>query len=425
MRYATRWAAAWVALLASAGGVAPPIEAQDPPRAQYERRRDALQDGDVVGRYQLARWCEEQGLRDEARALYAQVLELDPRHSRARQCLEALGGAPGAAQGEGDPAFPRTPGRHEVQGKGIVDHGGRPVRYWLQIPDGASRARPLPLLICWSFNTQEGRAAVELDHWSGFEGFIASPINVSGGTLDYNISISVEIVENLDRVFAVDRRRILVTDWRTTWVYSHLVARPDLFRFGYSDSTLGYRIPNRPDWMEESQWPRLDGERRSQLRDVHVRMKLTGEDYKQADRGYNPAQAAGVRRFWEGMGVRDATVECYPKGRNFPQPDYNCISPGGDFASEALAWFREKVREDERVQQVRDDYRRRREAVADGGASAFLRLGQWCQTQGMIEEAREAFTSALAADPDNRNARRALDRLPPAPSAPAAPPGAR
>lgn len=54
---------------------------------EFESRRDALAEGDVPGRAELARWAQRHGLDAEARALHEEVIALDPDHTAARRAL--------------------------------------------------------------------------------------------------------------------------------------------------------------------------------------------------------------------------------------------------------------------------------------------------------------------------------------------------
>ncbi|MCU0728074.1 MAG: hypothetical protein MUE73_20185 [Planctomycetes bacterium] len=63
------------------------VEEKDTAADEYERRRAALGAGDAEARYGLGLWCETQGLRREAREMFAEVLELAPDHAEARAKL--------------------------------------------------------------------------------------------------------------------------------------------------------------------------------------------------------------------------------------------------------------------------------------------------------------------------------------------------
>jgi hypothetical protein len=56
-------------------------------KAEFRRRRDALQKGDVEGLLELAKWCAGVGLRAEEKAALKQVLVADTNHEAARRLL--------------------------------------------------------------------------------------------------------------------------------------------------------------------------------------------------------------------------------------------------------------------------------------------------------------------------------------------------
>lgn len=62
------------------------IEPAETPFAEYEQRLAAAPDT-PAGQFELATWCEEQGLRAERRKHLERVLTLDPDHAAARQAL--------------------------------------------------------------------------------------------------------------------------------------------------------------------------------------------------------------------------------------------------------------------------------------------------------------------------------------------------
>lgn len=61
--------------------------AGDDPAGEYERRLAALAPDDVEGRYRLALWCEESGLRAYALREHRAVVTLDPDHRASRRAL--------------------------------------------------------------------------------------------------------------------------------------------------------------------------------------------------------------------------------------------------------------------------------------------------------------------------------------------------
>jgi len=63
------------------------IERRPTVAAELARRRAALSAGDVEGRVELAKWCAENKRPDDAQALYAEVVALDPQHAVARAAL--------------------------------------------------------------------------------------------------------------------------------------------------------------------------------------------------------------------------------------------------------------------------------------------------------------------------------------------------
>ncbi len=93
-------AAVWLALPGRPAGTGPvdpspvgraPVAGSTPrlptPEDDYRDRRAALAAGEVVGRFKLGLWCEEQGLVDEAKATFREVVALDPDHAPARERL--------------------------------------------------------------------------------------------------------------------------------------------------------------------------------------------------------------------------------------------------------------------------------------------------------------------------------------------------
>lgn len=64
------------------------IEARTPPQDECRERRGNLDPADVEGRVALAKWCQAKGLRQDAEALFREVLDRAPEHPEA---LSALG----------------------------------------------------------------------------------------------------------------------------------------------------------------------------------------------------------------------------------------------------------------------------------------------------------------------------------------------
>lgn len=305
--------------------------------ARYRQRAEALAADDTRGHYALARWCESCHRPEEAARHYRIVLEADPAHARARQCLAAIEGT--GAQGPGATGAAR---RHELiaQGQlGIFEKD--PVRYVLQEPAGARDGPPLPLAIVYSYQAKFGRPPdAILAQWRGFAGYVAvvqvDPTNQT--------DCSVAIAEAAIAEHNVDRNAILVTDWQSGHEVGNTVARrPDLFRFGFSDSTWGGGP--WPEAREPTQ------EQRTLLQTAHVYMKLTGADYKVDDPGFDAARTAQVRAFWEALGVRDLTIENYPPRGNEHYGTSTCI--GQNASARAREWFERKLQEEARERESR------------------------------------------------------------------------
>jgi hypothetical protein len=244
--------------------------------------------------------------------------------------LAAIEGAGAADRGASG-----GPRRHELVAAGQVGVFEKdPVRYVLQEPAGARDGTPLPLAIVYSYQAKFGRTPdAILAQWGDFAGYVAvvqvDPTNQT--------DCSVAIAEAAIAGYNVDRNAILVTDWQSGHEVGNAVARrPDLFRFGFSDSTWGGTPwPGVPSVSEED---------RARLRQVHVYMKLTGADYKTDDAGFDEARTAGVRAFWEALGVQDLLIENYPARGTEPYGTSRCI--GQDASLRAREWFERKLREE-------------------------------------------------------------------------------
>jgi len=63
------------------------IEVKKTPREEYQERLKAIPPEDAEAHYMLGTWCEENGLRDEARKRFERVVELEPNHAKARKKL--------------------------------------------------------------------------------------------------------------------------------------------------------------------------------------------------------------------------------------------------------------------------------------------------------------------------------------------------
>ncbi|MBI4230833.1 MAG: tetratricopeptide repeat protein [Planctomycetes bacterium] len=378
------------------------VTAQEAWETRYAQRAEGLAPDDTRGHYALARWCEQCRRPEEAARHYRMVLAAEPGHARARQCLEALGASPGGAPagGPGGTGIPGTPGRHDLTLEGFQGRNG-PARYTLWIPEASARGQPLPLAIVASYLAQSGGDPEKvLSEWTGFEGYVAVVLD-SGS--DYP-GFMTRLAETLVADGHVDRQSILITDWRSGHQVPILVGRrPDLFRYGYSDSTWG--------GTPFPQVPTPTSEQRGILRDAHVYMKLTGEGYKPQDRGYDDADASEVRAYWEALGVRDVVIERYPAASNpSEQPDYSCIMGGGPGAR-VRQWFEEKMRMEPRRLALTTECARREAAVPAGDVRALIRFGNWCEAQGLTNKAIEVYRKILDIDPSRTPIRRALERL--------------
>jgi len=63
------------------------IEKVKSPAEVYKEKSAALADDDADGHFQLAQWCREQDLTEEAHAQLLKVIAIDPEHARARALL--------------------------------------------------------------------------------------------------------------------------------------------------------------------------------------------------------------------------------------------------------------------------------------------------------------------------------------------------
>lgn len=63
------------------------ISRPDPAAQEFDRRLGALRPDDIEGRYQLALWARQNGLRSRSERLARSVLERDPNHEGARSAL--------------------------------------------------------------------------------------------------------------------------------------------------------------------------------------------------------------------------------------------------------------------------------------------------------------------------------------------------
>lgn len=63
------------------------IERVKSPAEIYKEKAAALAEDDAQGHFQLAQWCREQGLKEEARAELLRVISIDPEHAQARALL--------------------------------------------------------------------------------------------------------------------------------------------------------------------------------------------------------------------------------------------------------------------------------------------------------------------------------------------------
>jgi hypothetical protein len=63
------------------------IESVKGAAAEYQEKSAALAADDVEGHFQLARWCEDRRLKDEARAELLKVIAINPEHAGARALL--------------------------------------------------------------------------------------------------------------------------------------------------------------------------------------------------------------------------------------------------------------------------------------------------------------------------------------------------
>jgi hypothetical protein len=63
------------------------IDSRETPREVYKRMAAKLKPDDSAGRFALAHWCRDHGLRDEAVEQFVAVLRIDPDHARARREL--------------------------------------------------------------------------------------------------------------------------------------------------------------------------------------------------------------------------------------------------------------------------------------------------------------------------------------------------
>jgi hypothetical protein len=63
------------------------IEPVKSPAAEYQEKAAALAADDAEGHFQLGRWCEERGLKDEAQAELLKVVAINPEHAGARGLL--------------------------------------------------------------------------------------------------------------------------------------------------------------------------------------------------------------------------------------------------------------------------------------------------------------------------------------------------
>lgn len=80
--------AASLAAAAPASAGAPPfaVQADAAKEAEFKKRNDEA-GADLAKLMDLAKWCDENGLRDQRRATLERVVELDPNHEEARKAL--------------------------------------------------------------------------------------------------------------------------------------------------------------------------------------------------------------------------------------------------------------------------------------------------------------------------------------------------
>ena len=187
----------------------------------------------------------------------------------------------------------------------------------------------MPLVLNYTYNVVQNMTDTELKDWKGFEGIVATFID----KYTSDISSAREVLDEVGRIFVVDRQAVMVVSWRGRAVLDLVGSRPGLFQFGFCDSPWG-----------GSAWPppmRASGRRGAQFQKVRLYYKLTGIDYKKADRGFDDAKMKKVQDYWKGLGVKDLQVERYPKSSKWPQRDGGCI--GYHASARAKKWFEEKL----------------------------------------------------------------------------------
>ena len=283
----------------------------------------------VEGHLKLADLCLRGAGWDVAKTHLDLAKELEPKNEKVASMLARLATTQEAweiAQAKADPTtaikkVPKAPGQWLIQGKDR--------KYWVVVPKGAPAVKPLPIVLVFSWNTTQNREDVDLGEWKGFEGFVV----VAEAEYTWSPGLGEEMIECVAKVFKVERQEVLVVAWRGRAVVDLVGKRPDLFQYGFDDSTLG-----------SGEWPGAaapDEERRKLYEKVHVYHKLTGAAYKPADPGFDDAKAKKVEEYWKTLGVKDTTVERYAANPKPGTTDYGCI--GQSASARARKWFEKKL----------------------------------------------------------------------------------
>lgn len=213
---------------------------------------------------------------------------------------------------------------------------GSDRRWYVQVPKSISSGKALPVVLNfnWRVTTSpDGIKGVKAE-WRGFDGLVVTVID------KYSVhdpNVAIEILDQLKATFSVDAEAVLVVSWRGSSVFSTVGQRPDIFRYGYDDSTWGGTGDRLPGVSVPT------GAMLEHARKVHVCLKLTGEMYKPEDHGYNDEKMKKIEDAWKKFESKNIEIARYPGSTTYPEPNYNCI--GQNVGGRAMAWFARKLKE--------------------------------------------------------------------------------
>lgn len=150
------------------------IEAAETPWEEYERRAQALKEGDAGGHAALAAWCRTRGLPDEARAQSRMAGKEDPGQAEAEALEQASREALAARQARVRPPplpppeerpvepWPRTAYRPFRGGRGHAPLWAAPVLPWAWAPACPPRPPACGLGLSASFAGGRGRLRIRI-----------------------------------------------------------------------------------------------------------------------------------------------------------------------------------------------------------------------------------------------------------------------